>query len=151
MLTFDDVRCQQPKEFLRNFGISLESFLFLVDKINEFFIEEKKTNPMKQRGPKPTICLEDRFLLTLVYLRNYSTFSQVGMQFGIHESYANKIFHRISHVLVKVLKMEKRIDLFRDDLEAIVIDVTEQPIERPKKGQKAYYSGKKKDIRLKFK
>ena len=31
-----------------------------------------------------------------------------------------------------------------ENLKAVVIDVTEQPIERPRRWQKAYYSGKKK-------
>jgi hypothetical protein len=30
-----------------------------------------------------------------------------------------------------------------DDIEYIIIDVTESPIQRPKKEQKEYYSGKK--------
>ena len=38
-------------------------------------------------------------------------------------------------------------DLLNPDVEVIAIDVTEQPIERPTKNQKDYYSGKKKDIR----
>ena len=33
------------------------------------------------------------------------------------------------------------------DTKIIAIDVTEQAIERPKKGQKNYYSGKKNSIR----
>lgn len=37
------------------------------------------------------------------------------------------------------------------NLEVILIDVTEQPIERPKKKQKAYFSGKKNFIQLKSK
>jgi hypothetical protein len=37
--------------------------------------------------------------------------------------------------------------LTSEALETVLIDVTEQEIERPKQGQKEYYSGKKKDIR----
>ena len=33
--------------------------------------------------------------------------------------------------------------------ETLIIDVTEQPIERPVKGQKQYYSGKKKQHTIK--
>ena len=33
--------------------------------------------------------------------------------------------------------------LLRSDLDSVVIDVTEQPIERPKQQQHHYYSGKK--------
>jgi hypothetical protein len=41
----------------------------------------------------------------------------------------------------KVLEMES------SSIQHIVIDVTESPINRPKKGQKDYYSGKKNAIR----
>ena len=34
-----------------------------------------------------------------------------------------------------------------DSIEYIVVDVTESPVQRPKKGQKEYYSGKKSAIR----
>ena len=39
--------------------------------------------------------------------------------------------------------------LSQKEAESLLIDATEQPIERPKKGQKHYYSGKKKRHTLK--
>ena len=39
--------------------------------------------------------------------------------------------------------MKNRKHLLESNLQTIVIDVTEQPIERPTKGQRVYYSGKK--------
>ncbi len=95
------------------------------------------------------MCIEDMLLLTLYYLRHYMTFTQLGKNFGISESYTCKIYHRMSSILINVLDMKSRSELMNSNLEVILIDVTEQPIERPKKGQKAYYSGKKNDIQLK--
>ena len=99
---------------------------------------------MKKRGKKSSLCLEDMLLLTFYYMRHYPTFDQIGKSFGISESYACKIFHRITTILVKVLDMKSRNELLNSNLETILIDVTEQSIERPQKKQKAYYSGKKK-------
>ena len=48
--------------------------------------------------------------------------------------------------MLKVLDMKSRKDLMNSDLETVLIDVTEQPIERPTRGQRAYYSGKKNAI-----
>ena len=62
-----------------------------------------------------------------------------GAKFSISESYANKIFD----ILVRVLPMNSKKELLRSDLDSVVIDVTEQPIERPKQQQCHYYSGKK--------
>ena len=50
---------------------------------------------------------------------------------------------QILDVLVKVLSMKNRKHLLESNLQTIVIDVTEQPIERPTKGQRVYYSGNK--------
>jgi len=58
-------------------------------------------------------------------------------------SYANKLYHQILDVLVKVLSLKNRKHLLESNLQTIIIDVTEQPIERPTKGQRVYYSGKK--------
>ena len=46
-------------------------------------------------------------------------------------------------ILVNVLPMKNKKALLRSDLDSVVIDVTEQPIERPQAHQRDYYSGKK--------
>jgi uncharacterized protein YjaG (DUF416 family) len=93
--------------------------------------------------------MENQLLLTLLYLRDYPTFIKLGQQFGISESYANKIYPKISAMVVKILHVKNRQALFEKNIETLIIDVTEPPIERPLTGQKAYFSGKKKDIRSK--
>ena len=99
---------------------------------------------MKKRGQKSQLRLLERLLLTFTYLRHNPTFARLGSEFGISESYANKIYHQILDVLIKVLPMKSRKHLLDGDLETIAIDVTEQPIERPTKRQCLYYSGKQK-------
>ena len=41
----------------------------------------------------------------------------------------------------------KRVLTDNTKIEVVMVDTTETPIERPKKGQRDYYSGKKNDIR----
>ena len=65
-------------------------------------------NPLKRRGKKSELALADRLLLTLLYLRQYSTFDRLGEQFNISESYTCKIYHQTSDILVKVLKLKNR-------------------------------------------
>lgn len=69
--------------------------------------------------------------------------------FGISESYCHKIYCRYSRILVKVETLPNRKNLILNPPETVIIDVTEQPIERPVKGQKSYYSGKKKKHTIK--
>ena len=143
MSQFEKVRRQKPEEVLREVGIRLETFMLLVTKIRAYLHQEQEKRPVKRRGRKSSLCLEDRLLLTLYYLRHYETLLRLGGQFGIHESYACKIYHQMLNILLKVLDMKGRKELLNSDLDTIIIDVTEQPIERPKRRQRAYYSGKK--------
>jgi hypothetical protein len=87
--------------------------------------------------------LEDRLLLTLYYLRHYPTLINLAAVFGISESYCHKIYARTARLLAKVEKRPNRKALLQDPAATLAIDVSEQPIERPVKNQKAYYSGKK--------
>lgn len=144
MSQFDLAKQQLPEDFLRDAGISLDNFMHLIGKIQDFKTQEKEENSFRYRGQSPSISIEDRLLLTLRYLRDYPTFFQLGKQFGISESYTNKIYHHILSIMIRVLRFKSRKDLCLKNLQTIVIDVSEQPIERPVKNQRNYYSGKKK-------
>jgi len=149
MSKFEAIKNQKPDSFLREVGVSLDKFILILNEITKHMKQQYAKYPLKKRGRKSSLCIEDMLLLTLYYLRHYMTFAQLGKNFGISESYTCKIYHRMSSILINVLDMKSRSELMNSNLEVILIDVTEQPIERPKKGQKAYYSGKKNDIQLK--
>ncbi len=90
-------------------------------------------------------------MLTIYYLRHYPTFANLADVFDISESYCHKIYSRYSRILVKVETLPNRKNLLEIPPDTLIIDVTEQPIERPVKGQKPSYSGqKKKHSRFKF-
>jgi hypothetical protein len=135
---------QSPENFIRTTGMSLENFYLVLEKIKINILEQLEAKPMKKRGLKANITLENKLLLTLLYLRNYPTFFILGKSFGISESYANKTYHYILNILVKIIHVQSHKMMMNKDLDTVIIDVTEQQIERPVKGQKQYYSGKKK-------
>ena len=56
---------------------------------------------------------------------------------------------RIEKIAVQVVHIEKKRVVSADDAEYLLIDATEQRIQRPKKGQRKFFSGKKKDHTLK--
>ncbi len=151
MAAFETIKDYSKKKFKRTVGISLSGFLFIVQLVSSFIAKEKEAKPMKKRGLKSKLTIQNQVLLFFYYLRDYPTFLKLGQSFGISESYANKIFHRILGILVQTLKLPNRKVLLDGDFEKILVDVAEQPIERPVKKQKDYYSGKKKDIRSRLK
>ena len=133
------------EQFLRAVGVDKATFNLILERVAVHIESLRDEQPMKKRGRKSGLPLIDRLLLTFTYSRHYPTFARLGLEFGISESYANKIYHQILDVLVKVLSMKHRKHLLESNLQTIVIDATEQPIERPTKGQRVYYSGKKND------
>jgi len=147
MKKYKAIETETPEKFKRITGISKEDFQSLCDKTETYIEEEKKHNPLRQRGVKKSkLSLTDCVLLTIYYLRHYPTFANLADVFDISESYCHKVYSRYSRILVKIETLPNRKNLLENPPETVIIDVTEQPIERPVKGQKPYYSGKKKDI-----
>lgn len=142
--SFKQAKLQNSSKFKRDTGVSLENFNTIVNLVKNHLKIVYEKNPNKLKGQKPSIIIEDKVLLTLYYLRHYPTFIILGNNFSISESYANKIYHSILTILVQELHVPGSKELSKADLDTIVIDVSEQEIERPVKKQKDYYSGKKK-------
>lgn len=140
------IRKKPAKKFIRMVGINKVAFKILTENLEKNIKQEKQIKPISKRGRKPSIIIEDQLLLCLIYLRRYPTFLDLGDDFGISEGYANKIYHKISKLLVKILQLPSKEALTYKGLKAVVVDASEQPIERPKRKQKEYYSGKKNDI-----
>ena len=143
MSRFEEARKLPDEQFLRDVGVPKKSFEMILDRVAVHLEDLRDVQPMKKRGKKSDFPLAHRLLLTFTYLRHYPTFSRLGAEFRISESYANKIYHKMLDVLVKVLSMKHRKHLLDSSLETIVIDA----VERPTTGQRAYYSGKKNGIR----
>ncbi|WP_050897696.1 transposase family protein [Methylobacter tundripaludum] len=144
MKPYAQLPTDNPEEFMRTVGLSKEDFHVLNDKLTAYIATQKALNPLTMRGRKDTkLVLEDRLLLTLYYLRHYPTLINLGAIFDISESYCHKIYTRTARMIAKVEKLPNRKTLLEDSTTTLAIDVSEQPIERPVKNQKAYYSGKK--------
>ena len=145
MRCFTTISTYPPDEFLRDVGITLDQFLLISDQVDTLIAAEQRRWPMKRRGKHSSqLTNEDKLLLTLTYLRHYPTFQQLGGQFGISESYAYKLYDRYRRYLVTLLRLPGSRALVASGLSAVLLDATEQPIERPTHRQRAYYSGKKK-------
>jgi len=146
MSVFEKYKLKRPAEFTRLVGVSYGTFQIILTKLENEITRFKQQKPMRQRGLKSSLTSADQLLLTLLYLRQYQTFLQLGEMFSISESYAQKRYTFISQRLIKALDLPNDRDLTAENLK-LLADVTEQEIERPQSKQKSYYSGKKSDIR----
>jgi hypothetical protein len=122
------------QKFLRMVGLKLNQFAFLLELLEEY-VELNNNKDWDKRGCKGGFTLADKLLLTFRYLRDYRTFLVVGNEFGISESYAYKIFTKVSKSLVKILKLPNIESLNSAELGSVLIDVSEQETERPQKNK----------------
>ncbi len=146
MSVFEKYKSKRPAEFTRLVGVNYGTFQIILAKLEREITRYKQQKPMRQRGLKSSLTIADQLLLTLLYLRNYHTFLQLGEMFSISESYAQKRYTFVSKRLMKALDLPNDKSLTAENLK-LIADVTEQEIERPQSEQKSYYSGKKSDIR----
>lgn len=88
-------------------------------------------------GGKPSkLTLENKLLMTLEYWREYRTYFHIGNSYGCSESQAFRSIKWVENTLIKSGKfaLPGKSELHTLDKSAVVlIDVTESPIERPKK------------------
>ncbi|WP_339043802.1 transposase family protein [Cardinium endosymbiont of Tipula unca] len=87
--------------------------------------------------------------LLLIYYRSYTTQEFVGYLFDLDKSNVCRIIKKLEPLLATILPIPDKRILTKEEVSNLIIDVTEQPIERPKQGQEAYYSGKKKQHTVK--
>ena len=144
MSVFQHYTTKKTAEFTRLVGVNYAAFNIILQKLETEITRYKDAKPARKRGLKTSsLTLADQLLLTLLYLRNYHTFLQLGDMFGISEGYACKRYAFITQRLTRALALPNDKELTLDKL-TLVADVTEQEIERPRTKQKSYYSGKKK-------
>lgn len=148
---------RKPEHFRRLTGLSIEKFNDIFPKFQEMYqdFNYKRLNRKdRQRkiggGNQFKLSLEDRLVMLLIYYRFYLPYSFLAFLFGIHDSNVGRNIDPLQRLLSKIFKIpERKIELNQDEIYELFIDGTEQPINRPKKGQGKWYSGKKKKHTIK--
>lgn len=147
--------------FIRFTGISTEKFDELYAQLVPIYeASEKKRLGNRERkraigaGTPHKLDLDERLLLTLLYCKLYVTHEFLGMLFGLDNSNISRTIGYILPMLAQIFRVpERKVTLKEDEKEALTrffIDGTEQPINRPQKRQKRYYSGKKRRHTVKW-
>ena len=134
-------------EFKRLTGVK-KTFRVMVRTVKAYLLKIKK-----KPGRKPKLIVEDQILIMLEYLREYRTYYHISKTWKMSESNICRIVHKIENILIKSsefrLPGKKELWQSSSEEELVVMDVMESQIERPKKRQKQFYSGKQKEHTLK--
>ena len=131
--------------FKRLYGVKPDTF----DKM--LAILQKEYDKMhKTGGSPPKLTVKDKLTVTLRYLREYRTMESISVDYGVSKSTICESIQWVENTISedKTFRLPGKKVLKKTDntIQYIIIDVTESPIQRPKKGQKEYYSGKKNGI-----
>jgi len=133
-------------KFRRLTGVKHKTF----DKMTE--ILRLAHSQKKQRGGRPNkLVVEDMLLMALEYLREYRTYFHIGQSYGLSESNAYKIIKWVEDTLIQdgAFSLSGKKALLKSDVEyeVVLIDVTESPVERPKRGSGNGIPARKSDTR----
>ena len=143
-MTYKKVKNLKSEDFKRLTGVHFDTFNQMVE------IVKQAEKLRKKPGRPPKLRIEDQILMVLEYLREYRTFFHLGATWGVNESTAYRIVQKIENILIQAPQrsMPGKKRLITDDfpLETVVIDVSETPIERPKKNKKITTVARNKDI-----
>lgn len=128
---YEQVKKLSEEEFKRLTGVKAETFAVMVKALREEALKKRKA------GRPSKLSVEDQVLMTLMYLRENRTYFHIAHTYRLNASTAYRIIRHVEDTLSKAeafkLPGKKRLQEGGVDLSCVVVDVTETPIERPKK------------------
>ena len=148
---------RKPSLFRMFTGLSASEFDKLVADLEPVWLARKAKRAARRRrhrasgaGRKAKLVFTDRLLMTLLYYRTYVTQEFVGFLFGVDKGTVSRETQELGLCMAGVFRIpEKKVRIAPDELEAVFVDATEQPVNRPRRKQRQSYSGKKKRHTLK--
>jgi len=123
-------------EFKRLFGIKRQTFAHMLAILQDAFEKQHR------RGGKPPTKLrvEDKLLLALQYWREYRTMEHLAFDYNTVKSYVHKSIEWVENTLIRsgAFRLPGKKVLLADGQtsKTLAVDVTESPIERPKKNRR---------------
>lgn len=134
MSKYEEIKDRKNRDFKRLTGVRKGTFQKMVELV---VIHEKERKKLPGRPLK--LSYEDQILMMLEYLREYRTYYHIASDYGISEANCYKLVKKTEDILIKsgCFKLPERKEPAKKNTEirAVLVDVTETPIERPKKNR----------------
>jgi hypothetical protein len=153
MNAYEKLELLSEKEFKLITGVTREVFWDILGVLMRRYEDEHAA------GGQPGMAVELRLTLSLEYWREYRTFRHMANCHQISKTEINRAVLWVENVLSEseefaLCDLKSRFSAAEDEEETVeaeaeilLVDVTEQPIERPKYEQEKSYSGKKNSTR----
>ena len=127
----EQVRALSAPGFRRLLGVKPDTFEAMLVVLAEREAAKRK------RGRPPDLNLEQQLLLTLQFWREYRTLYHLAMEWQVGENTVCRTIKRVENALIKsgkfALPARPRAGGAEQEWSVVIVDVTEHPVERPKK------------------
>jgi hypothetical protein len=143
-MRYENIKDLKDKEFKRLTGVTHKTFLRML------VVYEASSRDF---GRPCLLSRADQVLMTLMYWREYRTEFHIGVTYGVSEATVCRTIQKVENALIQSkefhLPGKKVLQASDLEIEVVLIDVTEQPIERPQKGNAGITAGKRSDTLIK--
>jgi hypothetical protein len=130
-MTYEQLKHLKPSAFKRRCGVQPDTFEQMTRLLRPQLERSGK------RGGQPKLSVEDQLLLVLEYWREYRTQFHIGTSWGLSESVVCRLIRKVETLLIQSgqfsLPGKKQLYQNAERWDVLVVDVTESPVERPKK------------------
>jgi hypothetical protein len=102
---------------------------------------------LRDFGRPPKLSRADQLLMTLMYWREYRTEFHIAQSYGVSEATVCRTIRKVENALVRSKKFrlpgKKALHSSDTVFEVVLVDVSEQPVERPKKAKNGITAAKR--------
>ena len=145
-MRYEEIKERSDKDFKRLTGVEHKTFRQMVTVLER---------EMPGFGRPPKLSRADQLLMTLMYWREYRTQFHIAQAYGISEATVCRTIQKVENALIQSgrfrLPGKKALQPSDTIIEIVIVDATEQPIERPKKSNAGTTVARKNDTRRKRK
>ncbi len=131
-MRYEEIKNRKDADFKRLTGVSRATFKKMLAVV---------AAGLPSFGRPPKLSRADQLLMTLMYWREYRTQFHIAQTYGVSEATVSRTIRKIEDVLIRSkqfhLPGKKALRPSDNVIEVVIVDATEQPIERPKKAASA--------------
>ena len=129
-MRYETIEHLKDSDFKRLTGVQRETFELMLKVVEK---------GLRNFGRPSKLSRADQLLMTLMYWREYRTEFHIAQSYGVSEATVCRTIRKVENTLVRSGKFrlpgKKAFQASDTVFEVILVDVSEQPIERPKKAR----------------
>ena len=137
-MRYETIKQLKDTDFKRLTGVQRETFDLMLNVVEK---------GLRDFGRPTKLSRADQLLMTLMYWREYRTEFHIAQSYGISEATVCRTIQKVENVLVRSGKFrlpgKKTLQASDTVFEVVLVDVSEQPIERPKKAKNGITAAKR--------